>query len=691
MEKQNRLANEKSPYLLQHAKNPVDWFPWGEEAFSKAAEEDKPVFLSVGYSTCHWCHVMEKESFKDNEIAGLMNDAFVSIKVDREERPDIDSIYMTVCQMLTGAGGWPLTIIMTPERKPFFAGTYFPKDNRFGRMGMKELVPGIKELWKTRRTEINNSVEQIYSALRKSARIESGSELGEAIHDEAYKDLEKRFDSVYGGFADAPKFPTPHNFLFLLRYFKRRNEPKALEMAEKTMNEMKKGGIYDQIGFGFHRYSTDEKWLVPHFEKMLYDQALLAEAYIETFQLTGKNFFKETAKEILEYVFRDMTSPEGAFYSAEDADSEGEEGRFYLWKFDEIKKIFSDDAELISKVFNIKEQGNWFDPVHGGYNGTNILHLQNDLNKLAGELGLTEEHLIKKFNSAKKKLLQFRKQRIHPFKDDKILTDWNALMISAFAKASSAFDDPDYLTIAEKAAAFILKNLFDSKGILLHRYRDGQPALNGNVDDYAFLTAGLIDLYEASFNTDYLKTALKLTKQLLNHFWDNENGGFFFTPDYAREQIVRNKEVYDGAVPSGNSVALLNLLKLGRITANPEFEEKASLLIKSFSKIIKTSPSAFTRFLSSLDFTFAKSLEIIIAGKKESADTKLMLKEIAGHFIPNKVIMLNERNGEEDISEVIPFLDDYMQIDNTATVFVCKNYICSLPVNRPDALKKILN
>jgi uncharacterized protein YyaL (SSP411 family) len=690
MEKQNRLANEKSPYLLQHAKNPVDWFPWGEEAFSKAAEEDKPVFLSIGYSTCHWCHVMEKESFEDNEIAGLMNDAFVSVKVDREERPDIDSIYMTVCQMLTGAGGWPLTIIMTPEKKPFFAGTYFPKNNRFGRMGMKELVPGIKELWKTRRTEINNSVEQIYSVLRKSAKIESGSELEEAILDEAYKDLEKRFDPVYGGFADAPKFPTPHNFLFLLRYFKRRNEPKALEMAEKTLNEMEKGGIFDQIGFGFHRYSTDEKWLVPHFEKMLYDQALLAEAYIEIFQLTRKNSFKETAKEILEYVFSDMTSPEGAFYSAEDADSEGEEGRFYLWKLDEIKKIFSDDAELISKAFNIKEQGNWFDPVHGGYNGTNILHLQNNLYGLAGELGLTEEHLIKKFNSARVNILQYRKQRIHPFKDDKILTDWNALMISAFAKASAAFDDQYYLTIAEKAAAFILKNLFDSKGILLHRYRDGQPALNGNIDDYAFLTAGLIDLYEASFNTDYLKTALQLTKQLLNHFWDNENGGFFFTPDYAGEQIVRNKEVYDGAVPSGNSVALLNLLKLGRITANPEFEEKASLLIKSFSNIIKTSPSAFTRFLSSLDFTF-ESLEIIIAGKKESADAKLMLKEIAGHFIPNKVIMLNDRNGEEDISEIIPFLKDYMQIDNTVTVFVCKDYICSLPVNRPDALGKILN
>lgn len=691
MEKQNRLANEKSPYLLQHAKNPVDWFPWGEEAFSKAAEKNKPVFLSIGYSTCHWCHVMEKESFEDNEIAGLMNDAFVSIKVDREERPDIDSIYMTVCQMLTGAGGWPLTIIMTPEKKPFFAGTYFPKDNRFGRMGMKELVPGIKELWKTRRPEINNSVEQIYSALRKSVKIESGSELEETILDEAYKDLEKRFDSVYGGFAEAPKFPTPHNFLFLLRYFKRRNEPKALEMTEKTLNEMKKGGIYDQIGFGFHRYSTDDKWLVPHFEKMLYDQALLAEAYIETFQLTGKNFFKETAKEILEYVFRDMTSPEGAFYSAEDADSEGEEGRFYLWKLDEIKKLFSNDAELISKVFNIKEQGNWFDHMHGGYNGTNILHLQNDLNGLAAELGLTAEHLIKKFNSAKEKLLQYRKQRIHAFKDDKILTDWNALMISAFAKASVAFDDPYYLTIAEKAAAFILKNLFDPKGILLHRYRDGQPALNGNIDDYAFLTAGLIDLYEASFNADYLKTALRLTKQVLNHFWDNENGGFFFTPDYASEQIVRNKEVYDGAVPSGNSVALLNLLKLGKITANPEFEEKASLLIKSFSKIIKTSPSAFTRFLTSLDFTFGESFEIIIAGKKESADAKLMLKEIASHFIPNKVIMLNDRNREEDISEVIPFLNNYMQIDNIATVFLCKDYICSLPVNRPDALKKILN
>ncbi|HVO73698.1 MAG TPA: thioredoxin domain-containing protein, partial [Ignavibacteriaceae bacterium] len=576
MEKQNRLAAEKSPYLLQHANNPVDWFPWGEEAFSKAAEEEKPVFLSIGYSTCHWCHVMEKESFEDNEIAGLMNDAFISIKVDREERPDIDFIYMTVCQMLTGAGGWPLTIILTPDKKPFFAGTYFPKENRFGKVGIKELIPRIKELWKTNRQEINNSAGEIYSALQNYAKIEPGSKLTEDILDEAYKDLEKRFDPQFGGFADAPKFPTPHNLLFLLRYFKRRSQPKALEMAEKTLREMRKGGIFDQIGFGFHRYSTDREWLVPHFEKMLYDQALIAEACIEAYQLTKKDIYKKITEEIFEYVLRDMTSPDGGFYSAEDADSEGEEGKFYLWKYDQLKEILNGNAELILQIFNVKPQGNWFDPVHGGYNGTNILRLQKGLDELAKESGLSADILIKKINSAREKIFQHRKQRVHPFKDDKILTDWNSLMISAFAKASAAFNNAYYLNAGENAASFIFNNLFDSKGLLLHRYRQDNSAIIANADDYAFFIASLIDLYEASFNTYYLKKALELTKQMLEHYWDNVYGGFFFTPDFAMEQqIVRNKEVYDGAVPSGNSVALLNLLKLGRITADPQLEEKA--------------------------------------------------------------------------------------------------------------------
>lgn len=690
MENQNRLSNEKSPYLLQHANNPVEWFPWSEEAFLKASKEDKPVFLSIGYSTCHWCHVMEKESFEDNEIAGLMNDAFVSIKVDREERPDIDNIYMTVCHMLTGSGGWPLTIIMTPEKKPFFAGTYFPKDDRFGRMGMKELVPRIKELWKTKRGEINNSAKEIHSVLQGSLKIEAGPLFNEDILDEAFKELEKRFDPVSGGFAVSPKFPTPHNFLFLLRYYKRRDETKALEMVEKSLTKMKLGGIYDQIGYGFHRYSTDEKWLVPHFEKMLYDQALLAEAYIEAFQATRNDFYMNAAKEILEYVIRDMTSPEGGFYSAEDADSEGEEGKFYLWKLDEIKNIFGSEAELISKIFNTRETGNWFDPARGGYNGTNILHLRKDFSSLAIELEMPEELLIKKFASAKERFYQHRKKRIHPFKDDKILTDWNGLMISAFAKASRSFDDPSYLKAAEKAAGFILSKLFDSHGKLLHRFRNGESAIDANIDDYAFFTAALIDLYEGSFNKNYLQTAINLTKELLEHFWDNEKGGFYFTPDIGEKQILRTKEVYDGAVPSGNSVALLNLMKLGRITANPDFEEKASLLAKAFFKIVKNSPSAFTRFLTSLDFILGESFEIIISGRKESADTILMIREIEKHFIPNKVIILNDKNGA-DVSEIIPFLKDYTQIDNAATVYVCKNYVCNLPVSNPDALKKMLN
>ncbi len=697
MEKANRLIKEKSPYLLQHAYNPVDWYPWNEEAFKKAKEEDKPVFLSIGYSTCHWCHVMEEESFEDEEIAKLMNDAFISIKVDREERPDIDSVYMSVCQMLTGAGGWPMTIIMTPDKKPFFAGTYFPKESRFGRIGINELVPRIKELWQTKRDEILNSSEEISSAIISSSSFKAGIPLKEDIFNITFKEFEERFDEEYGGFGNAPKFPTPHNLMFLLRYWKRYENQDALEMVEKTLTEMRKGGIYDHIGFGFSRYSTDREWLVPHFEKMLYDQALLVMAYTEAYQVTKKNFYKDTAEEILTYVMRDMTSVEGGFYSAEDADSEGVEGKFYVWTTDEIKEILSDDTDIFIKFFNVKEEGNWTDSVHGIKGITNILHTKKNLNEFANDVGLSEKEFKEKLKKSRQKLFAEREKRIHPYKDNKILTDWNGLMISAFAKAAQVFNNKIYSETATKAADFILLKMFvppqrdpanggdDDSGRLLHRYREGEAGIFANADDYAFLIAALLDLYETTFETEYLKQALKLNDDFIKHFWDNEAGGFFFTPGYGEKLIARQKEIYDGAVPSGNSVAMLNLLRIARITAKSEYDEKAEIINKTFSTPISKYPAGFTQFLIALDFATGPSKEIIISGK----DYHAFLSHILEKFIPAKILL--KISSENDfVIKLAPYLKNYLPADNKTKVFVCENYICNLPVDNAEALERVL-
>jgi uncharacterized protein len=681
----NSLIKEKSPYLLQHANNPVDWYPWNEEAFQKAKDEDKPVFLSIGYSTCHWCHVMEKESFEDEEIAELMNDAFISIKVDREERPDIDAVYMAVCQMLTGGGGWPMTIIMTPEKKPFFAGTYFPKESRFGRVGMKELVPRIKELWKTKRDEILNSSEQISSAVSLSSSSKTGDALKEEIFHIAFNDFDDRFDKESGGFGSAPKFPTPHNLMFLLRYWKRYKNEHALEMVEKTLTEMRRGGIYDHVGFGYSRYSTDRDWLVPHFEKMLYDQALLVMAYIEAYQVTQKEFYKDTAEEILAYIIRGMTSDEGGFYSAEDADSEGVEGKFYLWTTEEIKNILGEEADLFIKYFNTRDNGNWIDSVHGTNDNTNILHTKKSIKAFSDELGISEKELKIKLENARQKLFEEREKKIHPYKDDKILTDWNGLMISAFSKAAQVLNKKVYSEVASKAAEFILSKMFDDKGRILHRYREGEAAIFGNVDDYAFFIAALLDLYEATFKTEYLEKAFQLNDFFIHNFWDNENGGFFFTPDYGEKLIARQKEIYDGAVPSGNSVAMLNLLKISRITAKTEYEEKANMINKTFSSKISQYPAGFSQSLIALDFAIGPSKEIIISGKDfEGFHTTIFSK-----YIPAKVV-LQIASEEDPLSELAPYLKNYLPTYGKTSVFVCENYVCNLPVHNPQSLENLL-
>ncbi|UCB48350.1 MAG: thioredoxin domain-containing protein [Deltaproteobacteria bacterium] len=690
--KPNRLIHEKSPYLLQHAYNPVDWYPWGEEAFEKARKEDKPIFLSIGYSTCHWCHVMERESFEDRDVSKLMNETFVSIKVDREERPDLDHVYMTVCQMLTGSGGWPLNIMMTPDKRPFFAATYIPKESRFGRMGMMDLIPRLKQVWKERRDEVLDSAEKIVGALKSVESESPGEEMDTATLDGAYQQLAERFDERFGGFSKAPKFPSPHSFYFLLRYWKRTNNQKALQMVEKTLGEMRQGGIYDHVGFGFHRYATDQEWLVPHFEKMLYDQAMLAMAYVEAFQAFGIAAYRETAEEIFTYVLRDMTAPKGGFYSAEDADSEGVEGKFYVWTEAEIRKVLTKkEADFLIEWFCVEKDGNFLEEATGHKTGANILHLKKSPAEMALDLKMSEQDLRDRFASAREKLFTAREKRIHPHKDDKVLTDWNGLMIAALAKGSRAFGEPRFAEAAQKALGFILDQMREPDGRLLHRYRDGQAGITANLDDYAFLIWGLTELYEATFDSNYLETALKLNGDMLKHFWDDQLGGLYFTPDDGEALIVRKKELYDGAVPSGNAVAMLNLLRLARFTADTQLEERATEMGRAFSKAVKQFPSGYTQFLVAVDFGIGPSYEVVIVGKSGANDTKEMLKALRNRFIPNKVTLFRPTEIETPhIDKLAEYLKYQVSLDGKATAYVCMNFACKQPTTEVGKMLELI-
>lgn len=689
----NRLIHEKSPYLLQHAHNPVDWYAWGKEAFEKARRENKPIFLSIGYSTCHWCHVMEHESFEDEEVAKLMNEVFVSIKVDREERPDIDKIYMSVCHMLTSGGGWPLTIIMTPDKKPFFAGTYFPKKGRFGRLGMMDLIPQIRDAWADKHEDILKSASQITAALQRSTPTTSGDELGLSTLKTAYSQLAGSFDKHRGGFGGGMKFPTPHNLLFLLRYWKRTGDANALSMAEETLQAMRRGGIYDHVGFGIHRYATDSKWLVPHFEKMLYDQALLAMAYTEAYQATQKAGYERTAREIFSYILRDMTSPEGGFYSAEDADSDGEEGKFYVWTEEELRQLLKPkEADLAIKVFNVERNGNFAEQATRRKTGGNILHLQEPLRTIASRLKTTEADLRSQLEAIRQKLFEVRERRIHPYKDDKILTDWNGLMIAALAKAAQAFDEPKYAEAAGRAADFILKDMRKSDGRLLHRYRNGDAAIQAHVDDYAFLVWGLIELYETTFDVERLDTALDLNEDLIEHFWDAKNGGFYFAADDGEVLLARQKVIYDGAVPSGNSVSMLNLLRLSRMTANADLEEKSAQVGRAFSKNVSGGPSSHTLLMTAVDFGVGPSYEVVIVGNSKAADTHGMLGALRKQFVPNKVVLLRptEQNAPA-ITRLAAFTKSQRSLGDKATAYVCLNYNCKLPTTDIDKMLTLLD
>jgi len=693
----NRLAQESSPYLLQHKDNPVDWYPWGEAAFEKAKAEDKPIFLSIGYSTCHWCHVMEEESFEDEEVAELLNDAFVPIKVDREERPDVDSIYMTVCQMMRGQGGWPLTVLLTPDRRPFYAATYLPKRGRFQQMGMMDLIPRVQQLWEGEREKLLSDADEITDLLRRSVDEGGGTDApAEEALDTARQQLSQQFDRQHGGFGQSPKFPSPHNLLFLLREWHRTGDDRPLQIVTHTLDRMRLGGIFDQVGYGFHRYSTDSHWLLPHFEKMLYDQAMHVLAYSEAHQVTGKDAYAETVRDVLTYVERDLQAPDGAFTSAEDADSlneagESEEGAFYVWSTDEVREVLDgvgddDLAELVIEIYNLQEDGNYADESTREKTGTNILHLQQPLSEIAADRDLSESELREKLETARTALLERREERPRPGLDDKILTDWNGLMIAAFATAARTLDEPAYREAAEDAAGFLLDTMRDDDERLLHRYRDGEAGIRAHLDDYAFLVWGLLELYETSFDTRWMEAAVDLTEECLDHFEDTDRGGFYLTPDDGEELIVRQKEVSDGAIPSGNSVLLRNLLRLARMTGRTEWEETAAALHAWAGKQVNSRPGSFTALLMGTQFALGDAREVVLAGDSGDEDWTSLVSAVRSVYAPNTVVLHRPPGDAPAITRLAPFTEAQTPLDGRPAAYVCRNFACDAPTTDAEEL-----
>ena len=662
----NRLVFEKSPYLLQHARNPIDWWPWGEAAFEQARREDKPVLLSVGYTTCHWCHVMEYESFEDEEVAALVNEHFISIKVDREERPDIDEVYMQITQGITGSGGWPMTVAMTPDKHAFFAGTYFPKKSVRGRPGFKRIITELGKAWRERREDVEESAQSVSRQVGEMLGASPGGDLDPGIFDVAFAQFSSQYDGKKGGFASPPKFPVPPNLLFLLRFHQRTGNTEALAMVERTLTEIRRGGIYDQVGFGIYRYSTDTEWLLPHFEKMLYDQALVTMAYLEVYQVTGKERYARTARETLTYVLRNLTHPEGGFYSAEDADSEGKEGKFYLWTNSEVRQVLGeDDGNFFIETFHFEEEGNFLEEVTREKTGTNIPHLKEEL--------LDEKQT--RVDGLLKKLFDHRETRTHPQKDDKILTDWNGLMIAAFARAAQALGDEGYAESARKATDFVLDKLTNNEGRLLKRYRQGEAGLTAHFEDYAFMIWGLLDVYEMNFDLKYLAKAIELQGIADEFFWDKIEGGYFTVAEDAEQMIVRAKKIYGGPIPSGNSVAIGNLVRLHRMTGQPHFAKRGDELIRAFSAELAKNSAVYPLALSFLDFHFGPSHEIVISGGEEGE----MVDALRKSFLPNKVIIRRTSENAEALAKLAPYTETQRSRDGRATAYVCQNFACQLP------------
>jgi uncharacterized protein len=697
----NRLAAEKSPYLQQHAHNPVDWYPWGEEAFAKSRREDKPIFLSIGYSTCHWCHVMERESFENEAVAELMNRWFVPVKVDREERPDIDRIYMNYVQASTGGGGWPMSVWLTPDLKPFVGGTYFPPDNRYGRAGFPLVLERVAEAWKNDRVRILESSSQVMEQLRlQSEKASRGSgEVDPAVMDSAFQQFRRSFDAKLGGFGAAPKFPRPSVHNFLLRYFRRTGNEVALDMVAATLVAMAKGGMNDQLGGGFHRYSVDEYWLVPHFEKMLYDQAQLVISYLEAFQIARARGFETTAFETaarrtLDYVTRDMTAPEGGFFSAEDADSavdparpnEKSEGFFYIWSWAEVADLLGQErAQWFAFRYGMEREGNVRNDPHQEFTGRNILFQARTLEETGRHFDRSVEELGAAISSAERILFEARAKRVRPHLDDKVLTAWNGLMISAFAKAAAILDEPRYAGAARRAADFILRTLRQPDGALLRRYRAGDAGIAGMLDDYAFFVQALIDLYEATFDFQYLSHAIALTDKQRELLEDSASGGFYASAQADAARLMRLKDDYDGAEPSGNSVALMNLVRLHRITGREDLDASARKLIAAFQDGMAAAPHAMPQMLCACEFRLAPAREIVVAGPPETNEMKAMLRLLWEDFDPNRILL----RAAPELAGYQPAIAE-MSTAGSATIYLCENFMCHAPALGTENLARLL-
>ena len=677
----NRLIHETSPYLLQHAHNPVDWYPWGEEALSRAKKEDKPILLSIGYSSCHWCHVMEKESFENEAIAKLMNERFINIKVDREVRPDLDELYMNAVQVMIGSGGWPMTVFLTPDLIPFHAGTYFPPEDRGGMPGFPKVLVTVSNYYNTNRGEIGKVEAQMKNALHQIVEIVPSQEsLDSKVLSKAFNTLESQFDPIYGGFGNAPKFPSGLALSFLLRYWKITGSKNALGMVEETLEKMANGGIYDQLGGGFHRYSVDERWLIPHFEKMLYDNALLSRTYFEAYQAARKEKYRQVGEEVLNYVLREMKSPEGGFYSTLDADSEGEEGKFYVWTRDEIKEILGKEKGTpFCAYYGVAQQGNF-------EGGASVLSIASTLEKVSQLYGMAATDLGKILKEGRQKLFAQREKRVRPGRDEKILTSWNGLMISGFVDGFKVTGDEKYLKGAKEAALFVLQEM-KKGGHLMRVFSKGKCQVKGYSEDYAFFIQALIDLYEAAFEMGWLKDANELNNKMIQQFWDERNGGFFFTGKENESLIARSRNPYDNAIPSANSVAIFNLIRLGYLTGEESLKQKAEQTLHLFYNFLDQHPSGFTQMLSGLSF-FLHPEEIGIIGSKNDLKTKSMLKEVYLAYLPNKILSL--RDPQEPIEgNWFPFLME-KGITEVPTAFVCKGFTCLPPAKDKEELMKIL-
>lgn len=682
----NALIDEKSPYLLQHAHNPVYWRAWSDETFRLAREQDKPIFLSIGYSTCHWCHVMEHESFEDEEIAALLNEHFIAVKVDREERPDVDAVYMAVCQAMTGHGGWPLSVFLTPDKKPFFVGTYFPKENRFNRPGFRHVLEQISAKWREERETIESAGASILTSMQERAEETFAAPLADHVFDDAFSRYTQAFDDEYGGFGGRPKFPSPHNLLFLMRYYRRTYNANALNMVEQTLRGMRRGGMFDHIGYGFHRYSTDNRWLLPHFEKMLYDQAMLCMAYTEAYQLTGKAPYRETAEEILTYVLRDMTSPQGGFYSAEDADSEGVEGKFYVWTTAELEDILGEeDAALFAKIYRFEADGNFAEEATGHKTGDNIPHLSMSIDEYAELHGMDAGELHLRLANLRRRLFDVREQRVHPSKDDKILADWNGLMIAAAAMAGRALGNGRYTEAARRAFEFVTTSMRDGNGKLLHRWRDGDAAVPAFLDDYAFLAWGAFELYETTFDVAFLEQARQLCDDALRLFGE-ETGGFRQSSAGHEQLIAPVKEAYDGATPSGNSVMAYMLARLGTLFGNTDWLNRSHLTIQTFGRQIASYPIGFAQMLTALDFLVHPTQEIVIAGGDDAV--RSMVETLPEYYLPFAVVVRN--NGSEDLFRLVDFARHQPPVEGKATVYICENYTCAAPLTDVEKLRERL-